>query len=119
MGIARTVRHYTPPARERFLASDGRLRRFHVFRERQLGGQGEREPRPAAAFRELDPTVHHACELARDREPEPAPGCPGAVEPEEPLEYLLAHLEGDPRAVVGNGQEGPVTVQRRREPHPR
>src|SRR3954463_13843944 len=48
-------------------------------------------------------------DVAGDGQPEARPagvGRPGVVEPGEPLEHRLARLRGDPRSVVGHGQDG-------------
>ena len=80
-----------------FLASDGRLRRFHVFRERQLGRQREREP--ASSRRAPTSSIRPSITLASSRaiaRPSPLPEARAAVEPEEALEHLLPHLGGIP-----------------------
>ena len=63
-----------------------------------LGGEHQREQRPAVLRIELDPAAHQLGELARDRQPEAAARGLRPLEPREPLEDLLLGAGGDPGA---------------------
>ena len=62
---------------------------------------------------ELDRAVHALRELARDREPEPAPRRLRALDAVEAVEDPLDVLGRDPGAVVAHGELGPAVGARR------
>ena len=98
--------------------------RFHVETVRAAQPRGERREaaaapsRPAARAerrrsrpaRDRDGAAHPACELVRDRKPEPAAGRLAAFDAVEPLEDAVEMLGRNPGAVVLDGEDDPAAA---------